>query len=65
MNFLLIAKFEVNLTKSSFTKMIFFLIMKKYIPRFDIKFITFWDFNATQRAKREIVVINNFVKKIE
>ena len=65
MNFLFIVEFEINSIKSVFIEVTPFLTIKEYISKFDLKFSKSWDFNITQRAKREIVATNDFVAKIE
>ena len=65
MDFLLIAEFEVNLVRSVFTEVAPFLAIKGYMSKSGLKPPKSWDFNATQRAKREIVAADDFVAKIE
>ena len=64
MNYLLISKFEVNSNLNILLSLISFLVIKEYISCLEIKLFTLLNLNVTQRVKRDIILINIFIKKI-
>ena len=63
MNYLLIAKFEINSTKNNFIKMKFFLIIKKHIFKFEFRSFEF--IIDDHHICREIKNVNKFVRKLK
>lgn len=64
-DFLFVAEFEANSSRSASTGVAPFLATKGYMPRSGIEPPTPWDSNATQRAKRDMVAADTFVERIE
>ena len=62
-NFLLFVEFETNSISNNSITIVSFLIIKKYISRFDLKFSLFIKFFLI--IKQKIKNIDVFVKKIE
>ena len=62
---LLITEFEVNSNVNVFIKLSLFLIIKKYISRLEVELSSFLNSNVTQRAKRDIKLVNIFINKID
>ena len=62
---LLIAEFEVNSNVNVFTELSLFLVIKEYISRLEVESSSFLNSSATQRAKRDIKLVDIFIDKID
>ena len=62
---LLIAEFEANSNVNVFIELLLFLVIKKYISRLEVESSSSLNSSATQRAKRNIKLVDIFINKID
>ena len=64
-DFLPMAEFEANSSRSSSSGIAPFMATKGYLPRSGVEPSTPWDTTASQRAKRQVMAADEFVEKME
>ena len=62
---LFITKFEANSNVNVFTELSSFLVIKKYISRLEVESPSLLNSSVTQRAKRDIKLVDIFINKID
>ena len=62
---LFIVKFEVNSNVNVFIELSSFLIIKEYISRLEVELSSSLNSSVTQRAKRDIKLVDIFIIKID